>query len=121
MVLPLLIPLAIGLAGAGISYGANLYSQGVQRDLYRYQKQGYERALSDWNKNVGRPHGRQIRYPEQSFQGNIRSLDAGISQSYASSVASTGQMMRSAGMYGGLYQKSAGLYDSGNFRSHRWL
>lgn len=119
MVLPL-IPLALigaGLAGSFLRMGANLYSQNEQRKLFYYQKGGYERALADWNKNVG-SQGRSIRYPELSYEGKMRALDTGISQSYASSVASIGSEMQSASMYGSL---GAGLYSSSKFHSSRWL
>lgn len=120
MPIPLAVPLVIMGASAVTGAGANLYSQYKQRELYRYQKGGYERALNDWHKNVP---GREIRYPEQSYPGHIRALDTGISQSYAASLGSvsrlTGQLAGGA-IYGGnrsghsLYSKSVG-------RSSRYL
>lgn len=79
MVAPL-IPIALMSFGAG----ANLYSQYKQRQLYKYQMGAYERQLADYYKNVGRP----IKYPELSYEGRLRALRTGISQSYASSLAS---------------------------------
>ena len=84
MVSPFL-PLAVG--GLGVSSIAKLYSQANQRKFYNYQRQGYDRQLKDWNRNVG-VQGRQIRYPELSYQGKIRGLETGIENSYASSLSS---------------------------------
>lgn len=84
-----LLGLTAGLGGMAVSTGANLYSQSRQRDLYRYQRSGYERQLNDWNKNVG-SQGRNIRYPELSYQGAINRLSTDIDTSYASSVGSVG-------------------------------
>lgn len=83
------------LAGAGMGLGANLYSQHKQRQLYDYQKAGYQRWLNDYAKNVGRP----IRYPEMGPEGKMRALDTGISQSHASSLASVGGFIGSPGVY----------------------
>lgn len=83
------------LAGAGMGAGANLYSQHKQRQLYNYQKAGYERWLNDYAKNVGRP----IRYPELGPEGKMRALDTGISQSYAGTVGTIGGVVRSPGIY----------------------
>ena len=115
-----LIPAALigaGLSGSLIRMGSNLYSQSAQRELYRYQKGGYQRALADWNQNVG-SQGRSIRYPELSYEGKLRGLDTSIAQSYASSLASIGSEMQSASMYGSL---GAGLYTRGRFHTSRWL
>lgn len=83
------------LAGASMGLGSNLYSQHKQRQLYDYQKAGYQRWLNDYAKNVGRP----IRYPELGPEGKMRALDTGISQSLASSIASVGGFVRSPGIY----------------------
>lgn len=40
-----------------------------------YLKGGYNRALSDWHKNVP---NRKIRYPEFSYPGQIRRADTSI-------------------------------------------
>lgn len=121
MPIPLVALGAMGLMTAGYAGSAysNLYSQSKQRDLYRYQRGGYERQLADWKRNVP---GRTIRYPEFSYPGHIRALDTGISQSYSSSF---GTVSRSIGQFGGsaaygrgvarsLYGRSAGL-------TSRWL
>lgn len=112
-----LAPLAV-MTGAGlVSAGANLYSQSKQRELYRYQKQGYERQLRDWHKNVP---NRSIRYPELSYPGHIRSLDIGISQSYAGSVGSAAGAARNlAAGYG--YSRSGGLFGKTPSRTSKWL
>lgn len=112
-----LVPLALMAAGSAVATGANLYSQSRQRELYRYQRGGYERQLRDWHKNVP---GRKIRYPEQSYPGHIRSLDTGISQSYASSAGSVAGFTRNltAG-YG--YARSGGLFGKTPSRTSRWL
>lgn len=83
------------LAGAGMGTGANLYSQHKQRQLYDYQKAGYQRWLNDYAKNVGRT----IRYPELGPEGKMRALDTGISQSLASTVGTIGGVVRSPGIY----------------------
>lgn len=112
-----LVPLAIMAGASAVGYGANLYSQAKQRELYRYQRAGYERQLRDWHKNVP---GRTIRYPEQSYAGHIRSLDIGISQSYAGSVGSSSGLTRSLSSgYG--YARSGGLFGKAPSRTSRWL
>lgn len=110
---------AVGLiAGASaVGTGANLYSQYRQRELYRYQRGGYERQLRDWHKNVP---NRQIRYPEFSYPGHIRSLDTGISQSYAGSLGAGSSLVRNLSSgYG--YARSSGLFGKTPSRTSRWL
>lgn len=120
MVAPLVaIPLALMGASAVAGAGANWYSQAKQRELYRYQKGGYERQLEDYRRNVGRP----IRYPELSYPGHIRALDTGISQSYASSIG-TGSRLGSTISAGGFaYGRSASrsLYGGSSGGSSRYL
>lgn len=112
-----LAPLAI-MAGAGaVATGANLYSQRKQRELYQYQRGGYERQLRDWHKNV---RGRSIKYPELSYQGHIRAIDTGISQSYAGSIGSVAGLARNLSSgYG--YARSGGLFGKVPSRTSRWL
>lgn len=78
MVFPLL-PLLLGanLGMGAVSFGANAYQQVNNKKIYAMNRAGYERKLSDWYKNVG-SQGRTIKYPEHSFQGNIRSLSSSI-------------------------------------------
>lgn len=118
MVAPLLIAgLMVGSSAVGTA--ANLYSQHKQRELYRYQKQGYERAYRQWQYYVP---NRKIANPELSYPGHIRALDTGISQSYASSVGSLSSL---AGYTGGgmAYRNSASrsLYGGRSGRSSRYL
>lgn len=98
-----------------VASGANLYSQAKQRDLYRYQKNAYDRQYADWQKNVP---GRKIRYPELSYPGHSYATDIGISQSYASSVGTV------AGGLGGVASgiRSAGsLYSNNVGRTSKYL
>lgn len=125
MPLPL-IPIAYALmaSGAVAGAGANIYSQAKQRDLYRYQRGGYERQLQDWHKNVS---GRSIRYPETSYEGHIRALNTGISQSYASTLGSIGRSLGFAGGSALAYQhgvsrnRSRGLYSLSVTPTSRWF
>lgn len=106
-----LIAGAIGVKALSglVSSGANLYSQKKQRDLFRYQKNAYDRQYSDWQKNVP---GRKIRYPELSYPGRSYAADIGISQSYASSVSTAaggvGDVANGIRSTGSLYSKSVG-------------
>ena len=94
---------------------SNLYSQGKQRQLYAYQRGGYERQLADYRKNVGRP----IKYPEFSYPGHIRALDAGISQSYSSSFGTIAGAVKSIGMAG--FPAGRSLYSKSTGRTSRYL
>lgn len=113
MVLPLAVPLAIMAGSAVVGAGANMYSQAKQRELYRYQRGGYERYIENWHKAFP---GRTMRYPEFEAPGKIRALDTGISQSYASSLGSGARLagtLAGGTLYGGriahsLYGKSVG-------------
>lgn len=112
-------PLIAGAVLAGsalVGAGSNLYSQAKQRDLYRYQRGGYERQYRDFQKNVGRP----IKYPEFSYPGHIRALDTGISQSYASSLG-TGARLAGQFATGYGYARSSGLFGQTPSRTSRWL
>lgn len=92
-----------------VATGANLYSQAKQRDLYRYQRNAYERQYADWKRNVP---GRQIAYPELSFPGRMYATDIGISQSYASSIGTAaggvGDVANGIRSAGSLYSNSVG-------------
>lgn len=72
-------------------------------DYYQYLKQGYDRQLEDWQKNVG-SKGRSIRYPELSYAGysygaskNISNNYLGIDATYANYTASA--PYRAGGLY----------------------
>lgn len=85
MVFPLLAA-AIG-AGASnyvgkLSRTINNNSHAIQTNqlndaYYRYQRQGYERKLEQWNKHVG-SQGRHIANPELAYQGHINRLTKDI-------------------------------------------
>lgn len=111
-------PVAAALIGGSLlaGYGSQLYSQQKQRELYRYQRGGYERQLRDWHKNVP---GRSIRYPEFSYPGHIRALDTGISQSYAASIGSASHMVGTVGSLG--YRRSSESYYQSGFNRARSL
>lgn len=70
----------------------------------QYLRAGNERALVDWNRNVGRK-GRSIRYPEFSYPGQIRRIDTSIANldlSYDTAYSNyTGNLLnKSMGLYG---------------------
>lgn len=113
-------PLIVGGALAGsavVSAAANLYSQAKQRDLYRYQKNAYERYVRNWQR--ANP-GKRMRYPELNAPGKIRALDSGISQSYAGSVGTASHLAGNlAAGYG--YARSSGLFGKVPSRTSRWL
>lgn len=116
MPFPLVAAGILGAASIG-SAAASFYSQSRQRELYRYQRGGYERQYADWRKNVP---GRSIRYPEFSYPGKIRALDIGISQSYAGSVGTASNLAgHLASGYG--YARSSGLFGKVPSRTSRWL
>lgn len=106
--------LAQGVISSAVSTATNLFNQNAQRDLYNYQGEGYQRALDDWNKNVG-SQGRTIKYPEQSFEGALKARDVGIAQSYSSSIATGANQVNQAAYY------SQGLYSANLGKSSRWL
>lgn len=69
----------------------------------QYIRQANERALRDWNRNVG-SKGRIIRYPEFSYAGQIARSNTSIATagfSYDNAYAN---------YTGGLLNKSMGLY-----------
>lgn len=73
-----------------------------QIDYEQYLKQGNERALRDWHKNVP---GRSIRYPEHSYAGQIQRANTSIARAgfdYATADAnySGNTPYRVAGLYG---------------------
>lgn len=73
----------------------------AQIDYEQYLKQGNERALADWHKNVP---GREIRYPELSYAGQIRRADTSITR------AGLDYSTADANYYGNLLYRGAGLY-----------
>lgn len=82
-------------------------SLSAQIDYEQYLKRGNERALADWNKNVG-SQGRTIRYPELSYAGQIRRADTSIAR------ASLDYDTASANYWGNLPYRTAGLYGIGS-------
>lgn len=119
MPFPLAIPLAIMAGSAIAGAGANWYSQSKQRELYRYQRGGYERYIANWKR--ANP-GRTMRYPEFEAPGKIRALDTGISQSYASGFGTGSRLVgQFAGgtLYGHNHARS--LYGKSSGRSSRYL
>lgn len=82
-------------------------SLSAQIDYEQYLKAGNERALADWNKNVG-SQGRTIRYPELSYAGQIRRADTSIAR------ASLDYDTASANYWGNLPYRTAGLYGIGS-------
>lgn len=75
----------------------------TQIDYEQYLKAGNERALNDWNKNVG-SKGRTIRYPELSYAGQIARADTSIARNefdYAN--AGAGYLSNLPYRYAGLY------------------
>lgn len=74
----------------------------TQIDYEQYLRQGNERALADWHKNVP---GREIKYPEFSYAGQIRRADTSITRAgldYNTAYANyTGNLpYRAGGLYG---------------------
>lgn len=83
----------------------------AQMDYEAYLRQGYERQLADWHKNVP---GREIRYPELSYPGYIyRSNTASARAGYDYDTAG-------ANYYGNLPYRALGLYGIGS-RVSRWI
>lgn len=85
----------------------------AQIDYNEYIKRGNQRALADWNRNVG-SKGRTIRYPELSYAGRIYQADTASARAmYDSDTAY-------ANFSGNLPFRLAGLYGIGS-RVSRWL
>lgn len=80
-------------------------SLSAQMDYDQYIRKGNERALADWHKNVP---NRSIKYPELSYEGQIRRADTSITRAnldYATSDAN---------YYGNLPYRAIGLYGVGS-------
>lgn len=73
----------------------------AQMNYEQYLKQGNERALADWHKNVP---GRSIKYPEFSYPGQIRRADTSIARAGLDYDTAT------ANYYGNLAYRVGGLY-----------
>lgn len=69
-----------------------------------YLKEGNRRALADWHKNVP---GREIKYPEFSYAGQIYRGDTSIAR------ANLDYDTARANYYGNLPYRAAGLYGIG--------
>lgn len=80
----------------------------TQMKYEQYLRQGNQRALSDWYKNVGNPTGRHIKYPEFSYAGQIARADTSLAR------AGLDYSTASANYYGNLPYRGAGLYGIGS-------
>lgn len=78
-----------------------------------YLKAGNQRALDDWQKNVGK-YGKTIRYPEFSYPGQIYRSDTAIARNMLDYDTAD------ANFYGRSLYGSVGLYGVGS-RLTRWL
>lgn len=82
-------------------------SNQAEIDYLNYQKQAYERQLSDWHRNVP---NRQIAYPELSYPGAIRGIDTGITRlGYGTNSAYANYVGHMANFALG-FARGAGLY-----------
>lgn len=75
----------------------------AQIDYEQYLKRGNERALADWQKNVG-SKGRTIRYPEFTYPGQIYRSDTSIAR------AIYDQSTSDANFFGNIPYRASGLY-----------
>lgn len=82
----------------------------AQMDYEQYLKRGNERALADWHRNVP---GREIRYPEFSYSGQIRRADTSITR------AGLDYATAGANYYGNLAYRVGGLYGISSRASRR--
>lgn len=89
-------------------------STAAQIDYNEYLKRGNERALADWQKNVGWQRNTSIKYPEFSYAGQIRGLGT------ASSRAMYDSNNAYSNFVGNLPYRGAGLYGIGG-RIARWI
>lgn len=80
-------------------------SLSAQIDYDQYIKRGNERALADWKKNVP---NRSIKYPELSYEGQIRRADTSITR------ANLDYATADANYYGNLPYRAVGLYGIGS-------
>nr|WDW25854.1 MAG: ORF3 protein [Canine associated porprismacovirus] len=80
-------------------------SLSAQIDYDQYIRRGNERALRDWHKNVP---NRNIKYPELSYEGQIRRADTSIAR------AGFDYATADANYYGNLPYRVAGLYGIGS-------
>lgn len=80
-------------------------SLSAQIDYEQYIRGGNERALRDWHKNVP---NRSIKYPELSYEGQIRRADTSIAR------AGFDYSTADANYYGNLPYRTAGLYGIGS-------
>lgn len=97
----MVLPALIGLAGLGISAGANLYTQYNQRKLYREQANAYRRLHEGYSRYLAR-EGRRIN-PDRawtSYYGQYRHAQLNTENSL---IGSYGTLAGSVGAGGGLY------------------
>lgn len=107
----------------GSMFGYNQYksaeaSNTAQIKYNDYLRRGNERALQDWNKNVGSkglPGSHPtIKYPELSYAGAMYKANTGSTRSMYDTYTA------SANYYGNLPYRGAGLFGIGS-RVSRWL
>lgn len=82
---------AVGLAGLGVSAGANVYAQYRQRQLYRQQANAYSNLHRGYTKYL-KSNGRQIN-PDRawtSYYGQYQRALANYESSYAGSFGTVG-------------------------------
>lgn len=95
----------------GITQGHNQQeSIATQMDYEQYLRNANERALADWHRNVP---NRTIKYPEFSYEGQIRRADTALTRlglDYDTTYAN---------MTSGAFYKGAGLYGVGSRLTRR--
>lgn len=100
-------PLAVvGLGGLAISGGANLYSQYLNRQLYRRQINAYSNLEKGYARYLA-GHGRKLnsnRAYAQFYGGKIDKSNTGIDISYAQSAGTAG-----------------GTFGAGTMLTKKWL
>lgn len=125
MVIPLAIPAALsvassvaGLAGIGISAGANLYAQKNSRKLYSGMKNAYENLYKGYGSYL-RQNGRDYN-PNRawaSYYGQMQKADTNLRNSDLGSLGTIGGSFGA----GSMFAKSGGssLYKLG--KTKRWF
>lgn len=78
----------------------------AQMNYDQYLRQGNERSLADWNRNVGW-QGKTIVYPEFSYAGQIYRANTSLTR------AGLDYNTAGANYYGNLPYRTAGLYGIG--------
>lgn len=94
-----------------MQYKNTIASNQAQIDYNEYLREGNERALRDWQKNVP---NRTIKYPELSYAGAIYRSDTGTARAMYDNDSAV------ANYYGNLGFRLAGLYGISS-RVSRWM